>query len=174
MAKAELLPSWLRGRAGSYGWLSGRAAVSYLTGVWERRGKMQPHKKRRQHCWASPTCAVIWQTQHGPAASTNLCPFVLDVVPLSDITNSARKILQPKLKIDAQKLLPRPQNGMTSNFLFHVALAGSFPGHGARNWSLGNLWVGKQQCLAWQSTEGKLPVECNKEDTGMWSYNWVS
>lgn len=46
-----------------------------------------------EHHWPS---AISRQTPRGPAASTNLCPLVLDIIPLSDVINSARKISQPK------------------------------------------------------------------------------
>lgn len=116
------LPHHIAGVLFTPPWPMAETAVSHLAGLWERRGKLQPHSKRRQHCWASLTCAVIWQTQHGPAASTNLWLLVLDVVPLSDISNSARKILQPKLETGAQKLLQSPENGVTSNFYFVLLL----------------------------------------------------
>lgn len=96
VAGAEPVPSGLR-EAGSYGWLAGGAGRSHLVGgLGEEEGNCSHARKggsTAEHRWPS---TVGWQTLHGPAASTNLCPFVLHVIPLSDFVNSSSKISQPK------------------------------------------------------------------------------
>lgn len=76
-----------RGEQAGPTWQGGFRGDREAAAVQEREGGTAEHHQPG---------AVSWQTLHGPAASTNLCPFVLDVIPLSDVMNPARKISQPK------------------------------------------------------------------------------